>query len=81
MTVKLPLSMPAEKAYSQELQRSGKWHHLWRVADSYSNVGIFDVKDNAELQELVSNLPFFPYMETSVKPLCSNSSSIREDDS
>ena len=70
-----------EKAYSQELQRSGKWRHLWRVAGSYSNVSIFDVEDNAELQEIVSNLPLFPYMEISVKPLCRHPSSIREDDS
>ena len=44
MTVKLPPDMPAEqaakikateKAYSQELQRQGKWRHLWRVAGSY----------------------------------------------
>ncbi|TVP48512.1 MAG: muconolactone Delta-isomerase [Halomonas sp.] len=89
MTVQLPPSMPAEqaakikateKAYSQDLQRQGKWRHLWRVAGSYSNVSIFDVKDNAELQELVSNLPLFPYMAISVKPLCRHPSSVREDD-
>ena len=65
MTVKLPPDMPAEqaakikateKAYSQDLQNQGKWRHLWRVAGSYSNVSVFDVEDNAELQELVSNL-------------------------
>ncbi|MDK9688305.1 muconolactone Delta-isomerase [Halomonas sp. LC1] len=90
MTVKLPPDMPAEqaakikateKAYSQDLQHQGKWRHLWRVAGSYSNVSIFDVKDNAELQELVSNLPLFPYMDISVKPLCRHPSSIRDDDS
>ncbi|MGC3874353.1 muconolactone Delta-isomerase [Halomonas sp. GXIMD04776] len=89
MTVKLPPAMPAEqaneikakeKAYSQELQRQGKWRHLWRVAGSYANVSIFDVEDNAELQGLISNLPLFPYMEISVKPLCRHPSSIREDD-
>ncbi|WAM54016.1 muconolactone Delta-isomerase family protein, partial [Vreelandella venusta] len=32
-----------EKAYSQELQRQGKWRHLWRIAGSYANVSIFDV--------------------------------------
>jgi muconolactone D-isomerase len=89
MTVKLPPSMPAEqaaeikaneKAYAQELQRAGKWRHLWRVAGSYSNLSIFDVKDNAELQEIVSNLPLFPYMEISAKPLCRHPSSLREDD-
>lgn len=90
MTVKLPPDMPAEqaakikateKAYSQDLQNQGKWRHLWRVAGSYSNVSIFDVKDNAELQELVSNLPLFPYMDISVKPLCRHPSSVRDDDS
>ncbi|RTR06911.1 muconolactone Delta-isomerase [Halomonas nitroreducens] len=90
MTVKLPPAMPVEqaaeikareKAYAQELQRAGKWRHLWRVAGSYANVSIFDVEDNAELQELVSNLPLFPYMEIRVKPLCRHPSSIREDDS
>ncbi|MCP1368014.1 muconolactone delta-isomerase, partial [Halomonas sp. BBD48] len=51
MTVKLPPDMPAEKAadikatekaYAQELQRQGKWRHLWRVAGSYANVSVFD---------------------------------------
>ena len=90
MTVKLPTDMPAEqaadikaaeKSYSQDLQRRGKWRHLWRVAGSYSNVSIFDVEDNAELQALVSNLPLFPYMEISVKPLCRHPSSVRDGDS
>jgi len=90
MTVKLPPDMPAEqaakikateKAYSQDLQNQGKWRHLWRVAGSYSNISIFDVEDNAELQEIVSNLPLFPYMDISVKPLCRHPSSVRDDDS
>lgn len=90
MTVKLPPEMPAEqvaeikareKEYAQGLQRQGKWRHLWRVAGSYANVSVFDVEDNAELQEIVANLPLFPYMEISVKPLCRHPSSVREDDS
>ena len=89
MTVKLPTDMPAEqaasikateKAYSQDLQRQGKWRHLWRVAGSYANVSIFDVADNAELQDLISNLPLFPYMDITVAPLCRHPSSIHEDD-
>ncbi|QEM80416.1 muconolactone Delta-isomerase [Halomonas binhaiensis] len=90
MKVNLPSDMPesqateikaTEKAYSQELQRYGKWRHLWRVAGSYANVSIFDVKDNTELQDIISRLPLFPYMEISVKPLCRHPSSIRDDDS
>ncbi|MEC8916637.1 MAG: muconolactone Delta-isomerase [Pseudomonadota bacterium] len=89
MTVKLPPDMPEdqaaeikfrEKTYSQELQRRGKWRHLWRVAGSYANVSVFDVEDNTELQQLISELPLFPYMDISVKPLCRHPSSIRDDD-
>ena len=65
MKVNIPHDMPAdvvadikarEKAYAQDLQEKGKWRHLWRVAGSYANVSIFDVEDNAELQDLVGNL-------------------------
>lgn len=89
MKVNLPADMPAEaanaikareKAYSQELQQQGKWRHLWRVAGSYANVSIFDVRDNAELHDIVSQLPLFPYMAISVTPLCRHPSSIRADD-
>ncbi|MEA3250896.1 MAG: muconolactone Delta-isomerase [Pseudomonadota bacterium] len=89
MTVKLPPGMPTEraaeikateKAYAQDLQRQGKWRHLWRVAGSYANVSVFDVADNAELQEIISGLPLFPYMKIHVRPLCRHPSSVRDDD-
>lgn len=89
MTVKLPVAMPREvaedikareKAYAQDLQRQGKWRHLWRVSGSYANVSIFDVADNTELHQLISSLPLFPYMDISVTPLCQHPSSIHEDD-
>ncbi|MBM7455794.1 muconolactone D-isomerase [Oceanisphaera litoralis] len=89
MKVNIPQDMPAEvaaeikareKAYAQELQAQGKWRHLWRVAGSYANVSIFDVADNAELQDLISALPLFPYMDISVAPLCRHPSSIHQDD-
>lgn len=90
MKVNIPHDMPAdviadikarEKAYAQELQTQGKWRHLWRVAGSYANVSIFDVANNAELQELISALPLFPFMDISVAPLCRHPSSIHESDS
>lgn len=89
MDVNLPTDVPAdaatelrarEKAYSQELQRSGRWRHIWRIAGQYANYSIFDAKDNAELHELLTRLPLFPYMKISVTPLCRHPSSIREDD-
>ncbi len=65
-----------EKAYSQELQRSGKWPHLWRIVGEYANVSIFDVAGNDELHDLLSGLPLFPYMEITVMPLAQHPSSI-----
>jgi muconolactone D-isomerase len=89
MDVNLPPDMPAEvaneikareKAYSQDLQRSGKWRHIWRLVGEYANYSIFDVESNAELHDILSALPLFPYMEISVTPLCRHASSIRDND-
>jgi muconolactone D-isomerase len=51
-----------EKARAQDLQRSGKWRHLWRVAGQYRNISIFDVDSNAELHDILMSLPLFPFM-------------------
>ena len=65
-----------EKAYSQDLQRSGKWPHIWRIVGEYSNYSIFDVADNGELHEILSALPLFPYMDIKVTPLATHPSDI-----
>lgn len=65
-----------EKAYSQDLQRSGKWPHIWRVVGEYANYSVFDVETNDELHGLLSNLPLFPYMKISVTPLAKHPSAI-----
>ncbi|MDQ0376048.1 muconolactone Delta-isomerase [Amycolatopsis thermophila] len=65
-----------EKAYSQKLQRAGKWPHLWRIVGEYSNISIFDVESNDELHELISGLPLFPYMDIRVMPLATHPSKI-----
>ena len=70
----------AEGERAQELQRSGKWRHLWRIAGRYSNVSIFEVSGAEELHDLLSTLPLFPFMEITVSPLCRHPSSIRDDD-
>lgn len=69
-----------ERARAQELQRSGRWRHLWRVAGRYANVSIFDVESPAELHDLLSTLPLFPYMDVTVRALCRHPSSIHDDD-
>jgi len=85
MEVRLPPDMPAsqaedikarEKARAQELQRQGKWPHLWRVAGRYANISILDVADADELHALLSSLPLFPYMDIHVTPLARHPSAI-----
>jgi muconolactone D-isomerase len=68
-----------EKARAEDLQRSGKWRHLWRVVGQYANVSIFDVADNAELHDIMMSLPLYPYMEVQVTPLCKHPSAIAAD--
>lgn len=65
-----------EKAYSQELQRSGKWPHLWRIVGEYANVSILDVESTDALHDLLSGLPLFPYMDIKVTPLATHPSDI-----
>jgi muconolactone D-isomerase len=69
-----------EKARFQDLQRSGKWRHIWRVVGRYANLSIFDVESNAELHELLTSLPLFPFMTLRVTALCRHPSSIHDDD-
>ncbi|KKW90732.1 MULTISPECIES: muconolactone Delta-isomerase [Sphingobium] len=70
----------AEKARFQELQRAGTWRHIWRVVGQYSNVSIFDVESNAQLHDLLTGLPLYPFMEVKVTALCRHPSSLHDDD-
>jgi muconolactone D-isomerase len=89
MDVRLPHDMPAEqaddikareKAYAGQLQASGQWRHLWRIAGQYANVSVFDTDSVEQLHALLSGLPLFPYMDIAVTPLCRHPSSVRTGD-
>lgn len=65
-----------EKAYSLEWQRSGHWPHIWRIAGEYANISVFAVESNAQLHEILSGLPLFPYLTMQVTPLAPHPSDI-----
>lgn len=67
-----------EKQRALDIQRQGKWPHLWRVTGKYSNVSVFDVDSNQELHELLMSLPLFPYMDVSVTPMNAHPSALSE---
>jgi muconolactone D-isomerase len=79
MSVRIPPEADAEKIsalntqehqHAAELQRAGKWVHLWRVAGKSANISIFQVESADELQAILEALPLRLYMETSVTALC-----------
>jgi muconolactone D-isomerase len=85
MEVRLPPDMPAaeadalrarERDLAQEIQRSGRWPHLWRVAGRYANVSVFDVVSPDELHDLLVSLPLFAYMDIEVTALARHPSAI-----
>ena len=85
MDVHIPHDLPAdqandikarEKTYSQDLQRDGRWPHIWRVVGEYANYSVFDVDSNDELHQLLQGLPLFPFMKISVTPLARHPSAI-----
>lgn len=65
-----------EKARAAQLQREGRWRHLWRIAGAYANVSVFDVADHDELHAILSTLPLFPFMQITVTPLARHPSAI-----
>lgn len=85
MDVNIPRDLPAdeaneikarEKAYSQDLQRDGRWQSIWRVVGEYANYSIFDVASNDELHQLLQGLPLFPFMKIDVTPLAVHPSAL-----
>ncbi len=89
MDVNIPRDIPVEqineikvleKAYSQDLQRQGKWRHIWRISGQYSNISIFDVDSNEELHNILQGLPLYPFMNIEVMALNRHPSSIRDND-
>ncbi len=78
MAVRIPDGIEPEKIKdlasreherAQELQRQGKWLHLWRVAGKYANVSVFDVQSPDELHDVLSSLPLYPFLEVEVTAL------------
>jgi muconolactone D-isomerase len=66
----------AEKTRALELQTKGTWVHLWRIVGQYSNISIFDVRDTAELHNLLWSLPLFPFLTVHVTALTEHPSAL-----
>jgi muconolactone D-isomerase len=89
ITVRIPHTEDPEKIRrlgaleherAAELQRQGKWLHLWRVVGKRANISVFAVDDPAELHEILESLPLYRYMETEVVALCRHPGSLSQED-
>jgi muconolactone D-isomerase len=60
----------AEVERAKALQQEGKWLHIWRIVGKWANISVFNVKDGAELHDILTSLPLYPYMEIKVTALC-----------
>jgi muconolactone D-isomerase len=85
IAVRLPRDLDADKIKelserehkrAADLQREGKWLHLWRVAGKWANVSIFKVDSPAELHDILESLPLRPYMDVEVSALCKHPGSL-----
>lgn len=68
-----------ERKLAQDLQRSGKWRHLWRIAGRYANISVFSVESVDELNTILFSLPLFPFMTVAVTALCQHPSAITDE--
>jgi muconolactone D-isomerase len=88
ITVQIPHDVASEKIKAlsaveveraKTLQRDGKWLHVWRVVGKWANISVFNVKDGAELHEILTSLPLYPYMKIEVIALCTHPASIEDE--
>ncbi len=88
MSVNVPLDFDKDKLdelgereheRAAELQRRGKWLHLWRVAGQRANISVFNVETPLELHDILGSLPLRPFMTVSVTALCRHPGSLKEE--
>jgi muconolactone D-isomerase len=59
-----------EHERAADLQRAGKWKHLWRIVGRLANISVFEVDSNDELHAILESLPFYTYMNIEITALC-----------
>ncbi len=59
----------AERARASELVAAGTIRRLWRVPGRWANWGIWSAANAGDLHDAISSLPFYPWLEVTVRPL------------
>lgn len=70
-----------ERERTIDLQRDGRWVHLWRVVGRYENYSVFEVDSHEALHDILFELPLRPFMSVDVIPLAVHPSRFEPDGS
>ncbi|MEO9299759.1 muconolactone Delta-isomerase [Devosia alba] len=62
----------AESARAGALAAQGALKRLWRVPGTWKNVGLWQATDATELHQILSSLPFFPWMTIEVRAMATH---------
>ncbi|MBB6014587.1 muconolactone Delta-isomerase family protein [Aquamicrobium lusatiense] len=61
-----------ERAHAAELAREGYLVRMWRVPGRRENWGLWRARDATHMHEIISGLPFWPYMQLTIHPMASH---------
>jgi muconolactone D-isomerase len=67
----------AEARRARELADAGILRRLWRIPGRWANVGLWRAPDATALHAAISSLPFYPWLEVTVRPLAEHPSDPR----
>ena len=59
----------AERARGGELMAAGVMKRLWRLPGRRTVIGLFEVADGTELDQVLTDFPMHPYTEVKVEAL------------
>lgn len=59
----------AEKVRGEELAAAGKLRRIWRLPGRRAVMALYEVDSADELNDIISSLPLFPWMDVTVTAL------------
>jgi muconolactone D-isomerase len=61
-----------ERDHAAELSKEGYLVRMWRVPGRRENWGLWRARDATHLHEIITSLPFWPYMQLTVHAMASH---------
>jgi muconolactone D-isomerase len=65
--VRIEVSLPGDMPDAS--RKRGAIERIWRLPGGLRNVGIWEAEDATELHDLISSLPFYPWLHAEVTAL------------